>query len=60
MVFPRPAEAPVMLPDTVPMVHVNVLGALAVNAIAGLVPLHVAAVFGVVTTGRGLTVTTIG
>jgi hypothetical protein len=39
------------------MVHVNVLGALAVKAIAGLVPLQILAVAALVTAGVGLTVT---
>jgi hypothetical protein len=38
---------------------VKLLGALAVNDILGLVPLHVAAVLAVVTSGVGLTVTVI-
>jgi hypothetical protein len=59
IVLPDPALAPVISAETVPSVHVKLLGALAVNAIAGLVPLHVAAVFAVVTSGVGLTVTVI-
>jgi hypothetical protein len=59
IVFPNPAEAPVILPEIVPTVHVNVLAAVAARAIAGLVPLHVAAVFAVVTAGLGFTVTAI-
>jgi hypothetical protein len=59
IVLPDPAKAPLILPVIVPIVHVNVLAALAVKAIAGLVPLHVAAVLAVVTTGLGFTVTVI-
>lgn len=59
MVLPELALAPVMLPVIVPIVQANVLGALAVKAIAGLVPLQVAAVLAVVTSGVGLTVTVI-
>jgi hypothetical protein len=46
-----------MPPVIVPIVHVNVLGALAVKLILGPVPLQVVAVLGVVTTGFGFTVT---
>lgn len=59
IVLPELALAPVMPPVIVPIVQANVLGALAVRAIAGLVPLHVAAVLAVVTSGVGLTVTVI-
>jgi len=59
MVAPDPLLAPVILPVIVPTVHVNVLAAVAARTIFGLVPLHVAAVFGVVTVGLGLTVTVI-
>lgn len=58
-VVPDPALAPVMLPDTVPMVHVNVLGTLAVSGILGLVPVQIEAVAALVTTGLGFTVTVI-
>ncbi len=57
MVLPDPALAPVMPPVIVPTVHVKVLGALAVSAMFGLVPLHVDAVLAVVTAGVGCTVT---
>ncbi len=57
MVLPEEAEAPVMPPVIVPMVHVNVLGAVAVRAMFGLVALQVEAVFAVVTTGVGFTTT---
>lgn len=46
-----------MLPVIVPTAHVNVLDAVAVNEIFGPVPLHIDAVFAVVTNGVGLTVT---
>lgn len=59
ILVPEPALAPVIPPVTVPMVHVNVLGTLAVNEIFGPVPLQVDAVFAVVTTGVGFTVTVI-
>ena len=54
---PEPALAPVMPPVIAPTVQVNVLGTLAVSAMFGPVPLQVVAVFGVVTTGVGSTVT---
>jgi hypothetical protein len=56
MVVPLPAVAPVILPDTVPIVHANVLGALAVSVMFGLVPVQVEAVAGFVTAGVGFTV----
>lgn len=59
IVAPLPAVAPVMPPVTVPTVQVNVLGAEAVSAILVAVPLQIAAVLAVVTTGVGLTVTVI-
>jgi len=59
IVLPEPAEAPVILPVIVPTAHVKLLGALAVKAIFGPVPLQVLAVAAVVTTGVGLTATTI-
>jgi hypothetical protein len=49
----------VTLPVIVPTVHVNVLAALAVKAMFVAVPLHIVAVFAVVTTGVGFTVTVI-
>jgi hypothetical protein len=57
IVLPVPAVAPVMPPVTVPIVQLNVLGAVAVREILGLVPEQMAAVLAVVTTGVGLTVT---
>jgi hypothetical protein len=59
MVLPLPADAPVMLPVTVPIVHVKVLEVLADNARLGLVLLQIASVAELVTTGLGLTVTVI-
>jgi hypothetical protein len=49
-----------MPPVMVPIVHVNVDGALAVSAMFGLVALQIEAVAAVVTAGVGFTVTTIG
>lgn len=59
IVFPVPAFPPVMPPVMVPTVQLKVLAAEAVKAILGLVPLQMAVVAAVVTTGRGLTVTVI-
>jgi hypothetical protein len=59
IVAPLPPLAPVMLPVIVPTVHVNVLAAVAVSAMFVAVPLQIAAVLAVVTTGVGLTVTVI-
>ena len=59
MVDPAPLEAPVMPPVIVPTVHVNVLAALAVNAMFVAVALQIVAVLAVVTTGVGFTVTVI-
>jgi hypothetical protein len=59
ILFPEPPLAPVILPVIVPTVHVNVLAAVAVNAMFVAVALQIAAVFAVVTTGVGLTVTVI-
>ena len=60
MVLPVPALAPVIPPNTEPIVHEKVLGADAVKAMLGLVPLQVATVGAFVTTGMGLTVINIG
>ena len=57
IVLPVPGVAPVMPPVTVPMVQLNVLGEVAAREMLGLVPEQMAAVFAVVTTGVGLTVT---
>jgi hypothetical protein len=59
IVAPELFVAPVTPPVIVPTVHVNVLAALAVNAIFVAVALHIVAVLAVVTTGVGLTVTVI-
>ena len=56
---PAPALAPVMPPLIVPTTHEKVLATEAVKLIFGLDPLQVEAVFEVVTTGTGLTVTVI-
>jgi hypothetical protein len=60
IVEPELAEAPVIPPVIVPIVHVNVLGTLDVNMIFGPVPLQVFAVAALVTIGVGLTVTVTG
>jgi hypothetical protein len=54
---PVPAVAPVIPPVTVPIVHVNVLGVLAVRLMLGLPPLQILVAGGVVIEGIGLTVT---
>jgi hypothetical protein len=59
MVGPDPALAPVIPPVIVPMVQAKVLGALAVKAMFGLVPLQIDAVAEFVTVGVGFTVTVI-
>jgi ABC-type proline/glycine betaine transport system permease subunit len=59
MVAPDPALAPVIPPEIVPIVHVNVEGALDVSAMFGLVALQIATVAAFVTAGVGLTVTVI-
>jgi hypothetical protein len=59
IVLPLPAVAPVMPPLMVPIVHANVLGALAVREIFGPVPLQIETVAALVTAGVGLTVTVI-
>jgi hypothetical protein len=59
MTAPDPALAPEILPVIVPMVHVYILAKEAVNVILGLKPLQMVAVFTVVTTGAGFTVTVI-
>lgn len=59
MELPDPAVAPVMPPVVVPIVHVNVLAVLAVSPMLVALPLQIAAVLAVVTTGVGLTVTVI-
>lgn len=59
MVLPLPALAPVMPPVIVPTVQVKLLEAVAVSAMFVVPPLQIAAVFAVVTTGVGFTVTVI-
>ena len=56
MVEPEPALAPVVPPVIVPIVHVNVLAALAVRLIFVLLPLQILFVLAVVTAGIGFTV----
>jgi hypothetical protein len=58
IVDPLPALAPVIPPVIVPIVHANVLGAVAVNGIFVAVLLQIDAVAGTpVITGLGFTVT---
>jgi hypothetical protein len=58
IVLPLPALAPLILPVTAPIVHENVLGAVAFNGILVAVLLQIATAAGTpVTTGVGLTVT---
>jgi hypothetical protein len=59
MLLPEPALAPVMPPVIVPIVQLNVLAAVDVNAIFVVAPLQMVALFAVVTAGVGLTVTVI-
>ena len=60
IVEPEPALAPVIQPVIVPIVQLNVLGALVVKLMFGPVPpLQVLAVLAVVTVGIGFTVTVI-
>jgi hypothetical protein len=59
IVPPEPALAPVIPPTFVPMVQANVLGALDVSVMLGLVALHIDAVGAFVTAGVGFTVTVI-
>ena len=56
MVEPEPALAPVVPPVIVPIVHANVLAALAVRLIFVLLPLQILFVLAVVTAGIGFTV----
>jgi hypothetical protein len=55
---PVPAVAPVIPPLTVPIVHANVLGVLAVRLMFGFPPLQILVAGGVVIDGIGFTVTT--
>ena len=59
MVAPDELLAPVIPPVIVPIVHAKLLGALAVNAMAGPDPLQILAAAALVTAGFGLTVTVI-
>lgn len=59
MVAPVPGVAPVTLPVMDPIVQLKVLAVVAVSAIFVAPPLQIAAVFAVVTTGVGFTVTVI-
>jgi hypothetical protein len=59
IVVPDPAVAPVMPPLMVPIVQLNELGALAVSAMFGLVPVQIELAAAFVTAGVGLTVTVI-
>ncbi len=56
---PEPALIPLMPDDTLPIVQLNVLAALAVKLIPVLLPLQILFVDKVVTTGMELTVTVI-
>jgi hypothetical protein len=56
---PDDGLAPVIPPEIVPMVQVNVLGVEAVNEILGLVLLQIFAVLAIVIEGFGFTVTVI-
>ena len=53
MLLPVPALAPVIPPEIAPMVHENVLGAVAASAMFGLVALQIATAAGLVTAGVG-------
>jgi hypothetical protein len=55
IVPPELAVAPVMPPLMVPIVHANVLGAVAASVIFGPVPLQIETAAGLVTAGVGLT-----
>jgi hypothetical protein len=57
MLEPEPAMAPVMPPVTVPMVQLNVLGAVAASAMLVAELLQIVVAAAVVTTGLGFTVT---
>jgi len=57
--LPDPVLAPVIPPVMAPIVQVNVLAALDVMVILGLVPLHISLDGALVTTGVGFTVTVI-
>ena len=59
MLDPEPELAPVIPPVIVPTVQVNVLATEPVNDMLVAAPLHIVAVFAVVTVGLGFTVTVI-
>lgn len=59
MEFPLPAVAPVIPPDTAPIVHAKVDGVLALSVIFGFVLLQIVTAFPVVIAGVGFTVTVI-
>jgi len=59
MVGPEPKFAPVIPPETVPIVQLKVLGTDDVKPILGLVPLQMLSAGELVTVGAGLTVTVI-
>ena len=59
MFAPVPDVAPVTLPVIAPIVQLKVLDVVAVSAIFVVPPLQIVAVFAVVTTGVGFTVTVI-
>jgi hypothetical protein len=59
IVVPEPALPPVILPLIVPIVQLNVDGAVAASTMLGLVLLQIEAVAGLVIAGLGLTVTVI-
>jgi hypothetical protein len=59
MVDPDPALAPVIPPFTAPIVHAKLLGALAVSAMFGPVPVQIDVADALVTAGVGFTVTVI-
>jgi hypothetical protein len=59
MLLPDPPVAPVIPPVTVPIVQLNVLLAEDVSEMFVVPPLQIVALFAVVTTGLGLTVTVI-
>jgi hypothetical protein len=59
IVPPAPAVAPVMPPLMAPIVHANVLGAVAASVIFGPVPLQIETAAGLVIAGVGLTETVI-
>jgi hypothetical protein len=59
IVLPAPALAPVIPPLMAPIVHAKLLGALAVSAMFGPVPVQIEVAAAFVTAGVGFTVTVI-